>query len=28
VVDRSKPFGKSVRPAGSEPNSLFSQGTS
>jgi hypothetical protein len=28
VVDRHKPFGRSVRYAGSEPNSLLSQGTS
>jgi hypothetical protein len=28
VVDRSKPFADSVRYAGSEPNSLLSQGTS
>jgi len=27
VVDLSKPFGRNVRPAGSEPNSLLSAGT-
>lgn len=27
VVDRAKPFGRSVTPAGSEPNALLSEGT-